>query len=143
MKQVTPKLDERQKFEITATDGFLRKPTNLRNHRGNLRDFTSFKKLSREINLPDFQMNAQSGKVGRKSPVDKSVGNRSFYLSHHSEIMASKSISKTHRRHDRMLKPEHLDFMNTNTKIPLASSRNYTNVMPDDQTIPSTNKLNS
>lgn len=54
MKQVTPKLDERQKFEITATDGFLRKPTNLRNHRGNLRDFTSFKKLSRNINLPDF-----------------------------------------------------------------------------------------
>ena len=57
------------------------------------------------------------------------LNQRPFYLSHHSEIMASKSVSKVHRRQDRVLREEHLNFMNTNTKIPVKSSRAYANVL--------------
>lgn len=53
---------------------------------------------------------------------------KQFYLSRHSEIMASKSISKAHRRQDRVLRQEHLSYMTASDKIPVWSARKFENV---------------
>ena len=42
--------------------------------------------------------------------------------------MASKSISKVHRRQDRVLRKEHMAYMTSNKNIPIRSTRGFENV---------------
>jgi hypothetical protein len=47
------------------------------------------------------EKNQDMGLIGRKSPNEartKDPNLKQFYLPHHSELMATKSVSKTHRR---------------------------------------------
>ena len=83
--------------------------SNLRNQQNGLREF---KKLSKRFELPKF------------TTFDSSDGHRTFYLSHHSELVSTKSVSKTHRRQDKVLLQDQLNFMTQINKIPGSSMLN-------------------
>lgn len=82
--------------------------TNLRRYSANINDFSNFKRMSKKFQIPDFktatiEKKIDMGLLDRKQDVsrDKSPNDRNlkqFYLSHHSELMATKSVSKVHRR---------------------------------------------
>ena len=82
--------------------------TNLRKEPSQVGDLAVFKKLSRNIQLPNFAPG--DGKVAEHGGATPSGSGEAslkvwkpFYLSHHSELVATKSVSRVHRRQDRVL----------------------------------------
>ena len=101
--------------------------------------------MSKNFQLPDFKTSTiekktDLGLLDRKFSIkrDKSPNDRNlkqFYLSHHSELMATKSVSKVHRRQDRVLTKDHLDFMVSSKQIPVVSARVFKNINENETPI--------